>query len=173
MTIYPSFHYSILPYFNPTIREMRNCKRGDLEVTYNQLSCYHEHPIPLPQLHPILSSATLGFFQSLSVLITVPPVPCSFLSTLSDLFNIHLSSLPFSFQRNHSSKDYGHTNQRQLGQRPSAAQPGPGHRFLDLYNGYSAVMCELQSHLLGFSLPVVGCGVDPDGRCSPPHGPSP
>lgn len=64
MTIYPSFHYPILPYFNPTVPELRNCKRGDLEVTYNQLSCYHEHPIPLPQLHPILSSVTLGFFQS-------------------------------------------------------------------------------------------------------------
>ena len=38
---------------------------------------------------------------------------------------------------------------------------------------YSAVMYEMQSHLLGFSLPVVGCAVDPDGRCFPPHRPSP
>lgn len=72
LSLFPLFH---LPYFNPTIPEMRNCKRGDLEVTYNQLSCYHEHPIPLPQRHPTLSSATLGFFQRLSVLITVPQYP--------------------------------------------------------------------------------------------------
>lgn len=38
---------------------------------------------------------------------------------------------------------------------------------------YSAVMYEMQSHLLGFSLPVVGCAVDPDGRCFPAHRPSP
>lgn len=151
---------------------MRNCKRGDLEVTYNQLSCYHEHPSPLPQRHPILSSATLGFFQRLRVLITVPPIPCSFLSTLSDFFNIHLSSLPFSFQRNHSPKDYGH-KPKTAWPAPLSSTAWPRAPLPRSLQRYSAVMYEMQSHLLRFSLPVVGCAVDPDGRCFPPHRPSP